>query len=267
MVVSHVRIFLHRLAKLFLAAELVQARALVLERVEVTFHGRVVVRAPRPAHALGNVHGLAELDEGLRRVLAPLVAVQDQTLATDPLGFERLPQGADGEAAGDVPVGQAGDNAAVVQVDDRAVVADLAALQEQVGEIRAPLLVRHVRAEVPAQQVFEHLVRLPVRVHGPPAADDGPEPDLPVHVLVDGCGAEPVSRALQVDSHDAVAVDPVVAVVNLHDLLLHLLLSRVVARLPVPPVVVVGVRADAELPEQPADAELLLVLVDESIRP
>jgi len=64
---------------------------------------------------------------------------------------------------------------------------------------------------------------------------------------MDGCGAVNVSAAFQIYPHAAVAVDAVVAVVDPLNLLMDCCLLGIVVRLPVFPVVVIGIRAELQL--------------------
>ena len=95
--------------------------------------------------------------------------------------------------------------------------------------------------------------------------DDGMQPQFPVHIFMDRGGAVAVSFALQIDCHAAVAVNSVVFVVNLIDLLLDFCFLGVIIRLPVFPVVVVGIRVQTQPPQQPADAESFMILVDKPV--
>ena len=162
-------------------------------------------------------------------------------------------------------VRDAGHHAAVIEVYDRAVVAHFAALQEQVGEVRAPFLVGSLCREVLFQSVLEHFMRLPGLRAGLPGTDDGAQAQLCVHVFMDGRGAVAVSPALQVCPHAAVAINAVVAVVDGIDFLQHSRFLGVVTSFPVLTVVVIGIWTDPQPPQQPADAELHMVLVDEMV--
>ena len=82
---------------------------------------------------------------------------------------------------------------------------------------------------------------------------------------MDCCLAVVVSPALQIGSHTAVSVYSIVVVVDFFDLLLDLLFLGIIIRLPVFPVVIVGIRADPQPPQQPADAEFFLMLIDEPV--
>lgn len=82
---------------------------------------------------------------------------------------------------------------------------------------------------------------------------------------MDGRRAVTVSFALQIDRHAAVTVHSVVAVVDLVDLLLDFFFLSVMPRLPMFPIVIVGIWTDPQPPQQPADAEFLLMLVDEPV--
>ncbi len=87
MVVGDISEFLHGLVQLILRPEFIEVGALVLQGIEVPLHWRIVVWISGFAHALGHMDGFAELYESLRCILAPLVAVQDQTVVCRTLGF------------------------------------------------------------------------------------------------------------------------------------------------------------------------------------
>ena len=53
--------------------------------------------------------------------------------------------------------------------------------------------------------------------------------------------------------------------VDFRNLLLNCCFLGVIIRLPVFPVVIIGIRADPQPPQQPADTEFLVVLVDEPV--
>ena len=82
---------------------------------------------------------------------------------------------------------------------------------------------------------------------------------------MDGSGAVAIPFALQAGCHAAVAIDAVVPVVDFICLPLDFCFLGAIIRLPVFPVVIVGIRADPQPPQQPADAEFLMMPVDESV--
>ena len=55
------------------------------------------------------------------------------------------------------------------------------------------------------------------------------------------------------------------AMVDAADLLLNLRFLGIIIRLPVFPVVIVGIRADPQLPQQPTGAEFFMVLFNKPI--
>ena len=222
MVVGGVGEFLHCSVQLLLRPEVIQVGAFVLQGVDVSFHRCIVVWVSCLTHALGHMDRFAKLYEILRCILASLVTVQDQALFCRALCLQCLLQGADCQVTGDVPVCYTGDHTAVIEVYDGAVITDLPVFQEQICEIRTPLLIWFVRMEVLLQLVFEYFMRLPRFCSRFFRTDDGMQAHFGVHIFMDGCGAVAVSLASQVDRHAAITVNTVVPVVNLIDLLLDL---------------------------------------------
>ena len=82
---------------------------------------------------------------------------------------------------------------------------------------------------------------------------------------MDGCGAVAISAAFQINPHAAVAIDAVVAVVDPLDLLMNFCLLGIVVRLPVLPVVVVGIRAELQLSQKPANTKFFMMLFNKSV--
>ena len=117
--------------------------------------------------------------------------------------------------------------------------------------------------EILVQFVIKYFMGLPWLCPRSLRADDGMQTQFPVHIFMDCCLAVP--PALQTDSHTALPVCSIVAVVNLFDLFLDFLFLGIIIRLPVFPVVIAGIRADSQPPQQPADAEFFMVLFDKPI--
>lgn len=82
---------------------------------------------------------------------------------------------------------------------------------------------------------------------------------------MDGCGAVAISCPLQINSHAAVAIYPIMIVIDVADLLLNLCCFGIIICLPVLAVVVVGIRADPQPPQEPTNAEFFLMTVNKSI--
>jgi len=152
-----------------------------------------------------------------------------------------------------------------MEVYDGAVVPDTPVLQEQVCEIRAPFLVRLVRMEVLLQFVLEHFMGVPGLCPRFLGANDGTQAQFRIHIFMDCRPAVAVPPAFKIGRHAAVSVYSVVAVVDFFNLLLGRCFLGIVIRLPVFPIVIVGIRADPQPPQQPADAEFFLMLIDEPV--
>ena len=86
-----------------------------------------------------------------------------------------------------------------------------------------------------------------------------------IHVFVNGRSTVAMSRSFQICSHTAVAVFSIMAVVNVADLLLNLRFLGIIICLPVFSVVIVSIRPELQPPQEPANAEFLLMIVHKSI--
>ncbi len=143
-----------------------------------------------------------------------------------------------------------------------AIVPDIPILQEQVCEICAPFLIRLVRMDVLVELVLEYFMWLPWICTRFYRVDDGMQTHLRVHIFMDGSCAVAVSFTRQIDRHGTVAVNTVVPVVDFIYLPLDLCFLGIIIRLPVFPVVIVGIRAE---PQQPVGAEFFVVLVNKPV--
>ena len=164
-----------------------------------------------------------------------------------------------------MPVRYACGHASVIEVTNGAVVTHFPVLQKQVREIGTPFLIWPVCMKILFQPVLEHFVglgRLRPRLFG---ADDGAQSQLLVHIFMYGGSAVTVSPALQVNRHAAVTVNTIMAVVYLFYLFFNFCFFGVIFRFSLLPVVIVGIRTDFQPPQQPANAEFLMVLLDKSI--
>ena len=82
---------------------------------------------------------------------------------------------------------------------------------------------------------------------------------------MDCCLTVTIPSAFQIGCHATVSVYSIVAVVDLFNLLFGFCLLGIIIRLPVFLVVIIGIWAYLQPPEQPADAEFFMVLVDEPV--
>ncbi len=148
---------------------------------------------------------------------------------------------------------------------DGAIISDIPILQEQVCEICAPFLIRLACMKVLVQFVPEYFMRLPWLCPWFFRAGDGMQPRLCVHIFMDGSGAVAVSFTLQIGCHGTVAVNTVIPVVDFIYLPQDFCFLGIIIRLPVFPVVIVGIRADPQPLVQPAGAEFFMVLVNKPV--
>ena len=82
---------------------------------------------------------------------------------------------------------------------------------------------------------------------------------------MNGSSAVAVPFTLQIGRHGTVAVNTVVPVVDFIYLPMDLCFLGIIIRLPVFPVVIIGIRADPQPPQQPTGAEFFMVLVNKPV--
>ena len=86
-----------------------------------------------------------------------------------------------------------------------------------------------------------------------------------IHVFMHGKRAVMKAPARQINGHGPVSCHSVMHMVNFPDLRFYSFFPGIIICLSVFPVVVIGIRADAKPPQQPADTEFFVMLFDESI--
>ena len=119
MVVCSISKILHSLAERFLIAILVKINFFVLQRIEISLHRGVVVRASSFAHVLRQIMFLTEVCERLWCVRAALIAVKNVPFASPSLTAECFAERSDCQVACHTPIRQTCNNAAVIQVNNR----------------------------------------------------------------------------------------------------------------------------------------------------
>lgn len=265
MIISNICKFFHRPVHLFLCPEFIQVRTFILQRVEVPFHRRIIIRIPRLAHALSDAHAFTELHKCPGCVLAPLITMQNQSPFALRVGIKRFLHSAYGQVTGDVPACYAGDYASVIKIYDCAVISHVPILQKQVCEIRTPFLIGPVGGKILSQPVLEYFVRFPRPGSRLSGAHNGTQPQFSVHISMDGDRAIVVPSTFQIDRHAAVTVNAVMIVIYFGNLFQHFRLTCIKSSLSVFAVVIVSIWADRQTAQQPADAEKIPVFINKPI--
>ena len=171
----------------------------------------------------------------------------------------------DSRAAGDPAVRHTCNDAPVIQVNNAAIVARFPVFQEQIREIRTPLVIRMVCMKLPLQLVFKDFMRFSAPIARFLRADERIQPHFRIHVFMYGNRTIMTAPARQIDRHGPVPCNSVMRMVNFPNQRFSCVFLGIIVRLPVFPVVVISIRADAEPPQQPADAEFSAMLFNQSI--
>ena len=95
--------------------------------------------------------------------------------------------------------------------------------------------------------------------------DDRTQTKFYIHISVYGQRTVIISSACQINCHAPVPIDSIMDMVDIPDLCHNLRFLGIIVRLPVFPVVVIGIRIYVQSAQQPADCEFLTILVCESI--
>ena len=191
--------------------------------------------------------------------------MQDQFPFPFGLCIQGFLQGTDRQVTGDVPVCDAGHHTPFMEVNDAAVIPYFMILHKQVCEVRTPPLVWVVRLKFLIQPIFKYLMRFPMFMVRLLRTDDGTEPHFHIHILMYGCGTVGIPLTGQVNRHAPITVNPMMLMVDLLNLCLDFLFMGIEIRLPVLPVVIVSIGIDPQPVQQPADAEFVMVFVNEPI--
>lgn len=88
-----------------------------------------------------------------------------------------------------------------------------------------------------------------------------------VHVSLHGCFAEMNSVSVKEYFHRTMPNNSVQMVINFLDFGIDVIPVFIIFRLCITAIVIVGIRTDFHMPEQPPKADLILILVNESISP
>lgn len=119
--------------------------------------------------------------------------------------------------------------------------------------------------KLPLHLVFKNFMRFSAPVTRFLRADERIQLHFCIHVFMYGNRAVMIASTCQINSHGPVSGHPVMRMVNFPDLCFYSFFLGIIIRLPVFPVVVISVRADAKLPEYPADAEFSVMLLNKPI--
>ena len=130
MVVSGISKMFHSAVERFLILILVKINFFVLQRIEIALHRGVIIRASSLAHALRQIVFLAKVGERLRCVRAALIAMKKQAFASLSLAAKCFTQRSDCQVACHTPIGQACNDAAIIQVNDRTIISNIASTEK-----------------------------------------------------------------------------------------------------------------------------------------
>ena len=109
----------------------------MFQGVKVPLARCIVIGTACSAHALLDEQGFARTNKLLRSKLAALIAVKDETLSRF-MSLDSNEQGTQSQLGGDMRAIHRCDNRAVIQIDDRAIVAHPATFKIKIGEVNTP---------------------------------------------------------------------------------------------------------------------------------
>lgn len=130
MVVCGISKMFHSAVERLLILILVKINFFVLQRIEIALHRGVIIRASSLAHALRQVMFFAKVGKRLRCVRAALIAMKNQTFDSLSLTAECFAKRSDCQVTRHTPIRQTCDNAAVMQINNRTVISDIASMEQ-----------------------------------------------------------------------------------------------------------------------------------------
>ena len=156
-------------------------------------------------------------------------------------------------------------DAAVIEVENCAVIADIATCEKQVREVGQPFLIHRLGSKLLSEQICKMHMLCSRVIFGWFSLYDGAQPEFLVHVLMNGYGRKIDALPLQIDSHSAITVNTTMRMVEGLNLMENPLLFRLLLCPPMFSVVVISVRINVQPSQQPSNAKEFSIFVDESI--
>jgi len=122
LVVPEIRVFRNGVIEFLICIKSKTVNQFCLQAVEIALHRRVVIWASGAAHALLNAVLITIENKTKRSKLAPLVGMQNKALRLDFLRLQGFIHGLDSKLAGNPFPSLARNHAAVIKVNNRAVI-------------------------------------------------------------------------------------------------------------------------------------------------
>lgn len=107
----------------------------------------------------------------------------------------------------------------------------------------------------------------PFTISGAFSAGDGFYPQFYVHVFMYSQGTQNNACSFQVGLHHPIAVNSIVFMIDLFNLILDALFFFLIRCLAVLSIVIVSVWIDIQSAQQPTDAEKIFIIIDKSVSP
>ena len=187
--------------------------------------------------------------------------MQDQIPAYRPLAVQSLFKRTDRKITRYVAIRYTCNYAVVMQVENRAIISDIATHEKQIGEIGQPFLIDcFCRKILTEQQILKMCMLCTSLIFRRFSVHNRAQAEFLVHVLMSGNSRKIDAFAHQIDTHPAILCNPFMCVVDGLNLLLYVVFLRLLRCISLFSVIVIGIRINIETPKQPTNTEQLLYL-------
>lgn len=192
--------------------------------------------------------------------------MQDQIPAYRPLAVQSLFKRTDRKITRHVAIRYTCNYAAVMQVENRAIISDIATHEKQIGEIGQPFLIDcFCRKILTEQQILKMCMLCTSLIFRRFSVHNRAQAEFLVSCTHERQQQKDRCLCHQIDTHPAIPCNPFMCVVDGLKLLLYVAFLRLLRCISLFSVIVIGIRINIETPKQPTNTEQLLIFVDESI--
>ena len=152
-----------------------------------------------------------------------------------------------------------------MQIQDCTVVTDFMISAKQVGKICAPFLIGFLCRKVLLKFIFKYFMWFAMFILWLFQTDNGFQTKHGIHIFMYRWQAVYRSFPCQIHLHGPVAIYAMMIMVDFCDLCQYFFAFGIISCLSLPAVIIISIWADVEVPQEPTQSKLLMMLFDKPI--